>query len=101
MKYLTLAPDYTNSCLKDDFDGYIQLAELNLSNDLIRSLQKWHEDYRAIIPLSTDQRRKVISKIYNLDKIAIDLAKKISKEVAGGAKIKYFSEGQLKYLAVM
>ena len=30
MKYLVLAPDYTSSCIRDEFNGSIELSKLNL-----------------------------------------------------------------------
>ena len=98
MRYLTLIPDYTNSCLQDDFEGYLQLSELKLSHNLLDSLKKWHEEYKKIIPLPIEQRNKIMDQINNLDRDGLKLAKQISKEIPGGAKVKYFSEGQLKYI---
>ena len=98
MKYLTLIPDYTGSCIQDDYNGRIELSELNLPGDLIGEIEIWHELYRAIIPLSEEQRLNKLQTIEQLDLQGLQLAKKISQLIPGGAKVRYYSEGKYKYL---
>ena len=44
MKYRTLIPDYTASCIQDDYDGRIELEELGLPQSLIDEITNWHEE---------------------------------------------------------
>lgn len=98
MKYLTLIPDYTRSCIQDSDGNMIELQDLDLPNNFIGELTSWHSAYREIIPLSDDQRVAIVDKIEELDNIGLSLAERLKELVPGGAKVKYFSEGKLKYL---
>jgi hypothetical protein len=98
MRYLTLIPDYTQSCIKDDFNGIIEVEELELPQDFIAKILSWHLAYRKIIPLDAYQREILINEIEELDREGLKLAKELSKLLSGGAKVKYFSEGKLKHL---
>ena len=100
MKYLTIIPDYTGSCLRDDFEGQIELEELGLPQEYISELSSWHEAYRQIIPLSDEERVARIQEIEKLDNKGLELAKRLEDLVLGGAKVKYYSEGKLKHLHV-
>ena len=100
MRYLTLVPDYTGSCIQDDFEVNVSLEKLNLPKNFINQLTIWHNLYRAIIPLSENERKVRINEIEELDKQGLQLAKTLKKLIPGGAKIKYFSEGKLVYLPI-
>ncbi len=100
MKYLTIIPDYTGSCIKDDFTGQIEIEELGLPQDFIDEISSWHESYKIIIPLSDAQRLAQMEEIEKLDKKGLKLSQKLTKLLLGGAKVKYFSEGLMKYLPV-
>jgi len=101
MKYLTLIPDYTSSCLKEDSIGYINIEDLGLPQSFTDRLLKWHESYRKIIPLGEDQRSKERETIMELDKEGLLLAKEMANLITGGAKVKYFSEGLMRYIPVI
>ncbi|MDZ7878908.1 MAG: hypothetical protein U5L45_14600 [Saprospiraceae bacterium] len=98
--YLTLIPNYTQSCIRDDFNGIIDINMLNLPKELIDEINIWHMSYRVIIPLSVEQRQLILTEIEKLDEQGILIAKLIKKKSLGNTKIKYFSEGKLKYLSV-
>ncbi len=98
MKYLIVIPDYTGSCIQDEFEGEISLDDLDLPKNLIQELNTWHKSYREIIPLNQKERIKKNKEIEKLDLQGLELVKKINDSIPGGAKIKYFSEGKLKYL---
>lgn len=98
MKYLTLIPDYTGSCIQDDAGNAIEIQDLNLPKDFIDELASWHSAYREIIPLSDEQRLAITDRIEELDNIGLSLAGKLKDLMPGGAKVKYFSEGKLKFL---
>ncbi len=98
MRYLTIMPDYTNSCINDDFEGPITLESLNLPKKFINKLTNWHDSYKEIIPLDENERQKKLFEIEELDKEGLELTKELKELIPGGAKIKYFSEGKLIYL---
>ncbi len=101
MRYLTIMPDYTGSCIKDDYTGQIDIEDLELPQGYIDEISFWHESYRAIIPLSDEQRLARKGEIEDLDKQGLELSRKLTDLVSGGAKVKYFSEGLMKYLPVV
>ncbi len=98
MKYLTISPNYTQSCIRDDIEGPIELSCLELPESIVNEIKLWHQRYREIIPLSMDERQKISQTIEELDQQGIKIALKI-KELLN-AKVKYFSEGKLKYLII-
>ena len=101
MRYLTIIPDYTGSCIKDDYIGQIDIDDLELPQDYVDEISSWNESYRIIIPLSDEQRAVRRREIENLDKKGLELSRKLTGLVLGGAKVKYFSEGLMKYLPVV
>ena len=100
MRYLTIIPDYTKFCIQDDFNEQIKIEELHLPENYIKEVTSWHARYRSIIPLDDNERQKQKLEIERLDKQGLELSKKLQQLVPGGAKVKYFSEGLLKYLPV-
>lgn len=100
MKYLVLAPDYTSSCIRDEFNGSIELSKLNLPVGLESEINEWHSLYKKIIPLGLEERKLRIREIDELDRIGIELVKKIEKSMTDKIKIRYFSESKLRFLSV-
>lgn len=100
MRYLTIAADYTQSCLHDDFEGPITPEALKLSGDLCTELHSWNDLYKQVIPLDMEQRAQnsIVALIEILDQQGMLLAEKVRLSVKGDAKIRYFSEGKLIYL---
>jgi hypothetical protein len=100
MRYLTIAADYTQSCLRDDFEGPIRPEALNLPKELCAELCSWNNAYRKIIHLDDEERSKkdIVDLITRLDQQGLVLAERVKQSVEGGAKIRYFSEGKLCYL---
>ena len=58
MKYLIIMPDYTGSGIRDEFEGEISLNDLDLPIDFINEFTSWHNEYREIIPLDNEERKK-------------------------------------------
>lgn len=97
MKYLTIMPDYTGSCIKDDFSGEpIDLDSMELPEDFLEKILSWQSAYRKIIPLPEEERKKLFEEIENLDNQGINIARKLIK--LKNVKVRYFSEGKLKYI---
>ena len=102
MRYLTLAADYTQSCLKNDFEGYIEPETINLPPSLCANLRSWNQAYKHIIPLDMKQRceNKNYKTIERLDVQGKTLAEEIKQAINDSVKIRYFSEGLLRYLDI-
>lgn len=88
MRYLTIAADYTQSGLRDDFEGPIQPEDLQLSAELCKRLKKWNDAYRCVIPLDDSERQapEMQTLINSLDAEGQQLAAEVSAFVEGGAK---------------
>lgn len=99
MKYLTLAADYTQSAVRDDFVGPVVPEEAGLSEGLGDRIRDWNSRYRAIIPLGEAARAACAARqlIDSLDAEGLALVAEITKEL-GDTKTRYFSEGELRYL---
>ncbi|WP_032113839.1 hypothetical protein [Candidatus Paracaedibacter symbiosus] len=98
MKYLILSPSYSGSCIQDEFNGEIELEDLNLPKDFIEEINIWHFAYKKFIPLSKEQRNIYAHVMEALDNQGLEIASKLKTLIPGGAKIKYFSERKLSYL---
>jgi hypothetical protein len=101
MRYLTITPDYTGSCIKDEFTGQLAIEELGLPQAYIDAISLWNESYRVIIPFSEEQRQARKKEIEKLDRQGIEFSKTLKELVPGEVKVKYFSEGLMKYLPVV
>ena len=99
MRYLTLAADYTQSPLRDDFIGPVVPEEVGLPWELGDQLRDWNVRYRAIIPLDVNDRTggPASELIDALDREGLGLAESI-RTALGDVKIRYYSEGRLRYL---
>ena len=98
MKYLVLAPDYSGSCIRNEFGEKVELGTLELPCSLIEEIDNWHNSYKKIIPLSIEERAKKTRYIETLDEKGLMIISKLEKGIPGGAKIKYYSEGKLRYI---
>ena len=98
MRYLTIIPNYTGSCITEDFKGEVVLSTLDLPIDFIKEIEEWHLRYRKIIPLNEQQRKAQMLEIEILDVQGIYLSKRLEELISEETKVKYFSEGKLKYL---
>jgi hypothetical protein len=97
-RYLTISADYLSSGIKDDFNGELQCEDLPISLELWELLTNWVKSYSTIIQEDVIARREKLGKIKQLDDEGILILKKISQELGSGYKIRYYSEGLLKYL---
>ncbi len=100
MRYLTIAPDYTQSCIQDDFNGPVDPIDLNLPPDLIEKINLWHSAYKAIIPLEQKERNIRMKEIEALDTEGLMIANQLMQAISEGAKVRYYSEGKLQYLNI-
>lgn len=99
MQYLTLKCDYyLDSCLTNEFESSLFNLEDKTNRKVITLIQNWHSEYFPIIMMTEEERKKNKVLIQKLDKEGLEIADYISKNIQGGAKIKYFSEGQGQYL---
>ena len=98
MRYLVIMPDYTGSCVREEFGEEVELEDLGLPRNVVDEIVIWHNSYREIIPLDEKEKKQRIDQIETLDTQGLKIAKQLKTLVPGGAKVKYFSEGKLKYL---
>ena len=100
MRYLTLAANYTESPLRDDFIGSLVPEEAGLSWELGDRLRDWNDRYRAVIPLGPDERSsgEVAQLISELDAEGLSLGAEVV-DALEDAKVRYYSEGHLRYLS--
>lgn len=67
-----------------------------LSPLLREEIMRWNAEYQMIIPLDSHARVSMSGVIEDLDTRGLDLAARVEAELAP-AKVKYYSEGLLKY----
>jgi hypothetical protein len=98
MKYLTLAADYTQSPLRDDFVGPVVPEEIGVPWELGDRIRDWNTRYRTIIPLDEAQRShgSTAELIEALDDEGLSLVNEIA-DALSDVKVRYFSEGHLRY----
>ena len=97
MRYLTLKTDF-NNFLKDDFNSDFTFDELEIPNSLLNEIILWYEEYRPYILMDSNERRLKYAEIDKLDLKGKKLASAISKSIKEDVKIRYYSEGRLKYV---
>ena len=97
MRYLTLSADYHGPMIQDG-ERTLTCEELGIGEELCRKLIEWNEKYKKVISLSMEDRNEFALYIQNLDSEGISLSRSIVKEMKGEVKIKYYSEGRLKYI---
>lgn len=100
MRYLTIAADYTQSSVRDDFDGPIEPETLDLPKALCDELREWNDQYRKVIPLGQEARNRatIAELISRLDEQGQGLAERLAAALKPQAKVRYYSEGHLRYL---
>lgn len=100
VRYLTLGADYGEFSLRDEQEGPITPDELGLSAEIAQELVEWNHGYQPIIPMSMGERRDpaTASLIDELDRVGLKLAERIASGATHGAKVRYYSEGQLRHL---
>ena len=98
MKYLTISSDYASSGIKDDFGREIQKGDLPVEDVLWERLSEWVKKYSRIIMMEAQEREANMKLINQLDNEGILLAIEFKNNLGSEYKIKYYSEGLLKYL---
>lgn len=101
MRYLTIAADYTDSALRDDFQGPIDPETLGLPTQLSEELRMWNDEYRRVIPLDENERQQpeIAALIRRLDGRGQELAEDVASALLHNAKVRYYSEGHLRYVS--
>ncbi len=96
MKYITIAANYMTSGIKDDFEGELTQDDLKVDQVLWDRLSHWSNDYSEIISKDLDERDPQLIK--QLDIEGLLLVEEFKKALGSDFKIRYYSEGLLKYL---
>lgn len=94
MKYLTIMPDYTGSCIWDECEGNIPLDTLKLPPVFLDRLNAWNNAYKKIIPLNEEKRKEMALEIERLDKEGLLIVENLKQLSSDPIKIRYFSEGK-------
>ncbi|MFN9025851.1 MAG: hypothetical protein ACK5VX_06630 [Akkermansiaceae bacterium] len=98
MIYLLLAASYRSSPVREEFGEYIESDELNVSDQLKDELRLWSDNYQPVIYLDMNSRKNISNEITELDLKGIFLAGRLASEMGGDVKVKYYSEGLLKFI---
>lgn len=98
MRYLTLAAHYTASPIQETDGELLRPEDLGLSDEICEALREWNDEYRDILSLDSAGRRAQREEIAFLDERGLQLAGIIERSVPGGAKVSYYSEGEMKHL---
>lgn len=96
MRYLTLSADHREPSVRDDLTGELDFDLL--SEGLASDLRVWNDEYQPVIPLDPRELADEVALIARLDRAGVELARRIAREFAP-AKVTYFSEGSLGYVA--
>ena len=96
MQYLEIKPDYIESGIKSEFNGYIEIGDLPFDNNIKNRIKSLNDQYKNIIPMGEKMKKSHMDLIYQLDKAGFSLKTDIERKY--NFKVKYFSEGLLKYL---
>ena len=95
-----LSADYLELSLQDEQAGPARIDKLGLPTPLVQELRDWNERYQPIIPRDIAERSSnaVSMLIGSLDQEGLTLADRIADALGGRAKVRYYSEGLLRYL---
>ncbi len=74
----------------------IDLDDLRFPCNIVTQLNQWNDQYKSIMSLSEEERAKRMDVINALDKEGLELSEKL--RVLLDARVRYFSEGLLKYI---
>lgn len=98
MNNILITVDYNSTGVKLN-NKWVSPEDLNLDIGVVNEIKKWVSDYHKIIPMSMEQRLSILDKIEELDKIGIQIAKKIKNQLPN-VNISYYSEGKLIYIPI-
>jgi hypothetical protein len=97
MRYAVLSADCGEPSLRDDSGRDAQDVWRALSQSLRDDIAEWHEAYQVVIPMDMVQRTEKAALIQELDRRGLELADSTTGELHP-AKVRYYSEGRLRYL---
>ena len=98
--YLIISADYMSSGIKDIYKGELLPKEIGLPIHIENKIKKWLLDYSDIIVMNMEERKLVAEKIERLDGAGIEILKEVKSALKKNAKIRYYSEGFLRYIDV-
>lgn len=97
MRYLTISADYRSSGIKDQ-DSELHRGDIEVPDLLWEMLQKWVADYSSIVMMDLQERANASSEISQLDLRGLQLVEDFRNALGPDVKIRYYSEGLLRYL---
>lgn len=104
MKVFKIWADINSTGLFDEEGNIILQDETTIKDDTWIELQEWVKEYEFIVSMDLIERRNIQNKITDLDNTGINLLYKIKNEWDRDIysnemiKIKYYSEGLMKFL---
>lgn len=101
IRYIKVSGEYESTGLWDETTyDQIDPRDLNLSADIVLRLDQLVRDYDPIVPLSGPKLHapEVQEKIHAIDQRGMELAAEIATFLGEKYRVRYFSEGELKYL---
>jgi len=98
MKYLIVDADFRSTGLRDEFEGELDRGDLNLPDEIWDELSAWVKEYSLIVPMDDEEREENSELIKKLDAKGLQIKIKIENTLSEKIKIKYYSEGLLKYI---
>jgi len=98
MYYAIFSASYSDECLREEFGAIVEMDTIGIEKELIDKISNWNKAYKEIIPLSSNERKEKSQKINLLDREGIALKQIIEEQSNEQCKIKYYSEGLLRYL---
>ena len=99
MHYLTIAAAYRGSCVRHSYGDPVEPETLSLPAGLCNDLRAWNSEYQVVIPMATCdlQEPEMANLVRRLDQEGTHLAERV-KATLREAKVRYYSEGNQRYL---
>ncbi len=94
MKYLVIDGYLNGTGIRDKYEGYIPLSELNLSAALSERIELWLQKYWNEFYANYPKKDKVA----NLDAEGVEITRAVSRELPEDYKLEYFSDARMQYI---
>ena len=96
MNYLILHADYMSSGIRHEYGDQIPKYDNILSVKTWESIISWVNSYSPVVMMDELERKLSIDLINELDQEGLKIKNEIESQL--NAKVKYYSEGFLKYI---
>ena len=96
-RYLSLDGEIHGTGLKDQYEGFIELDEVPLSQMLKNEISVWANEYHEMFGQTLDSND---TNIHELDIRGLNLMRRVSEELGPGYKVRYYSDLMTKELRI-